>query len=141
MSAKPHRPSSVEVSSGGRSITVTVPLAFVKRGGRKVILAPDDAPAWVPRIAILDNSLVHALARGHRWRRMIEKGAFNSATAIAAAEGVSHSFVSRILRLTLLAPDLIEAILDGRQSPALHSEGLKASIPLSWDVQRAKFGR
>lgn len=140
MSRQRHRPP-VEVALNGRTITVTVPLNLVQRGGRKVVLAPDDAPAWVPRIAIVDNSLVHALARGHRWRRMLENGTHATAAAVAAAEGVSHSFVSRLLRLTLLAPDLIEAILDGRQSAALQGEALKGSIPLLWNEQRAKFSR
>jgi len=130
-----------KIDSDRRTVTVTVPLRLVKRGGRKLIFTPEDAPAWVPRIALVDNSLIHSLARGYRWQRLLDDGKYDSAAAIANAERLSHSYVSRLLRLTLLAPDLIEAILDGRQSPALQAEVLKGSMPLSWDEQRAKFGR
>jgi hypothetical protein len=129
----------VVVSEDGRTITVTVPLQLVSRGGRKIILTPDKAPAWVPRYKAVDDRLIHALARGHRWRLMLERGDYDSANAIADAEGLSSSFVSRLLRLTLLAPDLVEAILDGRHSTSMQAEVLKGAIPHCWAEQRAKF--
>lgn len=130
----------VEMSQDGLTITVTVPLQMASRGGRKIILTPEDAPAWVPRYKAVDDRLVHALARGHRWRMMLEKGDYASAKALADAEGLSHSFVSRLLRLTFLAPDLVEAILDDRHPPSMQAEMLKGAIPHSWGEQRAKFG-
>lgn len=129
----------VVVSKDGRTITVTVPLQLVSRGGRKIILTPDNAPAWVPRYKAVDDRLIHALARGHRWRLMLERGDYDSANAIADAEGISRSFVCRLLRLTLLAPDLVEAILDGRHPPSMQAEVLKGAIPHCWAEQRAKF--
>jgi len=129
----------VEVSPDGRTMTVTVPLQLATRGGRKIVLTPDHAPPSVPRITMVDDRLVHALARGHRWQRMLEKGEYTSTEAIAAKEGVSRSFVSRLLRLTLLAPDIVEAILDGRHGGALQAEVLKGALPLNWDQQRSRF--
>lgn len=129
----------VEMSKDGLTITVTVPLQLASRGGRKIILTPENAPAWVPRYKAVDDRLVHALARGYRWRMMLENGDYASTEAIADAEGLSRSFVSRLLRLTLLAPDLVEAILDGRHPPSMQAEALKGVIPHSWDGQRAKF--
>ena len=82
MSRVQHQPQ-VEIARDRRTVTVTVPLNLVQRGGRKVVLAPDDAPAWVPRLAPVDNSLIHALVRGHRWQRMLENGTYNSAATIA----------------------------------------------------------
>lgn len=129
----------VELSDNGRTITVTVPLQLASRGGRKIILTPDNAPAWVPRYKAVDDRLVHALGRGHRWRMMLERREYASAEAIADAEGISRSFVCRLLRLTLLAPDLVEAILDGRHPPSIQAEVLKGIIPHSWAEQRARF--
>ncbi len=129
----------VEMSEDGRTITVTVPLQLVSRGGRKIVLTPENAPVWVPRYQAVDERLIHALSRGHRWRMMLEKGVYDSTEAIADAENLSRSFVSRLLRLTLLAPDLVEAILDGRHPPSMQAEVLKGVIPHSWDEQRAKF--
>lgn len=63
----------------------------------------------------LDSTLVKALARAFRWRNLLETGVNGSVAAVAAAEKINSSNVSRVLRLTLLAPDLVEAILDGRQ--------------------------
>lgn len=129
----------VEVSSDGRTMTVTVPLQLATRGGRKIVLTPDHAPPWVPRISMIDDRLVNALARGYRWQCMLEKGEYSSTEAIAAKEGVSRSFVSRLLRLLLLAPDIIESVLDGRHPGSLQAEVLKGALPLSWDQQRDKF--
>ena len=95
------------------SIAVTVPLMFRKRGGRKLVVTPDGAP-WAPRPRV-DNAMVKALARAFRWRKMLDEGVHATLEDLARAKGVAPSYVSRILRLTLLAPEIVEAILDGRQ--------------------------
>jgi hypothetical protein len=89
---------------------------FKRRGGRKVIIAPDGGDAWAPAKPRPDETLIRALARAHRWKRMLEEGGYRSAAEIAEAEGVTQSFVNRLLRLTLLAPDIQEAILDRAKS-------------------------
>ena len=76
------------------------------RGGRKVIIVPDVGDAWAPAKPRPDETLIRALARAHRWKRMLEEGRYRSAAEIAEAEGVTRSFVNRLLRLTLLAPDI-----------------------------------
>ena len=98
----------------GDTITVTIPMAWKRRGGRKVIIAPDGGDAWAPAKPRPDETLIRALARAHRWKRMLEEGRCRSAAEIAEAESITRSFVNRLLRLTLLAPDIQEAIL-GRQ--------------------------
>jgi hypothetical protein len=100
-------------------ITIQIPLRLRKLGGRKVMLAPDGTSAWVPPRACIDSALVKAAARAYRWREMLEQGAYASITELAAAEKINQSYVCRVLRLTLLAPDLIEAILDGRHPSRL----------------------
>jgi hypothetical protein len=79
----------------------------------------------------------HPSARpGARWKWLIEDGTYRSAAEIAEAEGVTRSFVNRVLRLTLLAPDIQEAILDGRQPKGMTLEELIRTMPSGWEEQR-----
>jgi hypothetical protein len=95
----------------GDTITVFIPMTWKRCGGRKVIIAPDGSDAWAPTKARPDETLIRALARAHRWNRMLEQGRYRSAQEIADAEKIGRSFVNRLLRLTLLAPDIQEEIL------------------------------
>ena len=119
------------------TIFVDIPMQWKHRGGRKVIIAPDGSDAWAPAKPRHDETLIRALARAHRWRRMLEEGTYRSAGEIAEAERIDRSFVNRLLRLTLLAPDIQEAILDGRQPKAMQLEGITRLMPLVWEEQRA----
>ena len=107
----------------GKTITVHIPMTFKRHGGRKVIIAPDGGDAWAPSKPRPDETLIRALARAHRWKRLLEAGRYRSAAQIAEAEGVTRSFVNRVLRLTLLAPDIVEGKLSQRvvsmDSPAV----------------------
>jgi hypothetical protein len=125
-----------ELSADGRALTVRVPLTFRRRGGRKLVVAPDGGDAWPPPRPGVDDTLVKALARAHRWRRMLEGGAFASVAELAAAERINPSYLCRVLRLTLLAPDLVEMILDGRQPPSLQLDRLLKPFPVTWEAQR-----
>ena len=82
-----------------------------------------------------DTTLVKALARAFRWRRMMETGRFATIDELAAAEKINSSYVSRLLRLTLLAPDIVEAILDGRQPEGMTLPGLMEPFPVEWHRQ------
>ena len=94
-------------------MTLHVPFRVVKRGGRKEMQLPDGAAQ--PRRT--DSTLVKALARAFRWKRMLESGEFATIAELAEREGIAPSYMTRVLRLTLLAPDIVEAILDGQQGP------------------------
>jgi hypothetical protein len=112
------------------------PHAVPARGGRKRIVAPDGseiAPTNKPRP---DGTLVKALARAWRWQRMLDKGVYVSASDIGDAENISKSYVSRILRLALLSPDIIEAILAGRRDQGMMLERLERPLPASWEEQQ-----
>ena len=116
--------------------TIRVALALRRRGGRKVITSPDGALPWAPASRPHeDATLVNALARAFRWQRMLDTGQYNTVTELAAAEKLDRSFVSHILRLNLLAPDIVEAILDGRQSPTLQLQGLVKGFAVEWAGQ------
>jgi hypothetical protein len=123
-------------SLDGDTITVFIPMTWKRRGGRKVIIAPDGGDAWAPGKSRPDETLIRALARAHRWKRMLETGKYRSAQEIADAEKIGRSFVSRLLRLTLLAPDIQEAILEGRQAKGMQLEDLTRAMPAEWGEQR-----
>lgn len=122
------------VSADGETITVHIPLTFRKRGGRKLVVTPNGAE-WAPRPRV-DNAMVKALARAFRWRKMLDEGVHATLEDLARAKGVHATYVSRVLRLTLLAPEIVEAILDGRQSAELQLDDLLAGFPLVWQIQR-----
>ena len=127
----------IQVSDDGRTLTVRVPMSLRQRGGRKLVITPDGASGWKLQRTRVDNALVKALARAFRWRKLLETGVYGTIDEIAAAEKINDSYVSRLLRLTLLAPDLVEAILDGRQPTALQLDSLLKPLPAHWQVQRS----
>ena len=121
------------------ALTVTVPMTFRKRGGRKLVIAPNGADAWaLPRTRI-DNTMVKALARAHRWKKQLDSGCFQTVQDLAEAEKINPSYIARVLRLTLLAPDIVEAILDGRQPAGLQLDHLLAPFPVEWGAQKLAF--
>lgn len=123
------------MTGAAQMLTVRVPLAVRKqRGGRKLMIAPTSSTNRGPLAA--DTTLVKALARAFRWRRMMEAGRYGTIDELAAAEKINSSYVSRLLRLTLLAPDIVEAILDGRQPEGMTLPGLMEPFPVEWDRQR-----
>lgn len=117
------------------TVTLHVPFRVVKRGGRKEMHMPDgfrpDRKA--------DNTLVKALARAFRWKRMLESGEFATIAELAEREGIATSYMTRVLRLTLLAPGIIEAVLDGRQNDAVTLARLMDPFPISWIEQKNIF--
>ncbi len=129
----------LKISQDGGALTVRVPLTFRRRGGRKLVLAPDGSDAWVPRRAHINSAMIKALARSHRWMRMLESGEFTTVAEVAAAEKINSTYVSRILRLSLLAPDIVSAILEGRQPADLQLDQLIRPFPGAWREQRTHF--
>ena len=123
------------VSADGETITVHIPLTFRKRGGQKLVVTPDGA-AWAPRPRVV-NAMVKALARAFRWRKMLDEGVYATLEDLAKAKGVAISYVCRVLRLTLLAPEIVEAIVDGGQPAELQLDDLLEGFPLDWEGQRA----
>lgn len=115
---------------------VHVPFRIVKRGGRKAVELPDG----VEHRRRVENTMVKALARAFRWKRTLEAGDFTTLNELAEHEKIAPSYMSRVLRLTLLAPDIIEAILDGRQGPQVTLKKLLDPFPMDWAAQRDHFG-
>src|SRR6195256_6450478 len=131
------------LSDDGRTVTVRIPISIRRRGGRKLVLAPDGTTdtGRAPRRRI-DNAMVKAIARAFRWRGLLENGTHATIAEIAAAEKINESYVGRVLRLTLLAPDIVEAILGGRQPAQMTLAVLMRPFPVGWQEQQAAiFGR
>ena len=118
------------------SITVRVPLAIRRRPRRKTVVTPvrDGAEPGLPARA--DPALVKALARAFRYQRMLDEGRYVSISEMAAAEKIERGYLGTLLRLTLLAPDIVEAILYGRQPTDLGLPRLLGAIPADWSGQR-----
>jgi hypothetical protein len=121
-----------------QTTTVTVPFALRKRGGRKLVITPDGVAAEPAPRARVDSALLKALARGFRWRKLLETGDFATIEEIAEAENINSSYVSRVLRMTLLAPEIVEAILSGRQPEGLTMARAMQPFPEKWTRQTWK---
>lgn len=126
-----------KLSSDGRTMVVSIPILFRRQGGRKTVVTPSRAGAWSPPPPRVDSTILKALVRAHRWRNMLESNLFTSVRELAKAEKINESYLCRVLRLTLLSPDLTEAILNGRQPYGLDLVRLLKSLPVEWDKQAA----
>ena len=125
--------------SGGRPqrdavVTIKIPFTVRKRGGRKLVLAPDGAPI-PPAAPQVDSTLIKASARAFRWRKLLESGQYATIREIARAEKINPFYVSQVLRLTLLAPATVEAILDGRANAAPTLAEAMVPFPAEWSKQ------
>ena len=127
-------------ADAGQTVTLHIPLAFHQRRGRRVLVAPDGAepmalspallPACTPRGV---TSAVRALARAFRWRSLLETGAMATVHEIATAENINPSYVSRVMRLTLLSPEIVEAVAAGMEvSGAAALDRLMMPFPVDW---------
>ncbi|MBF0147612.1 MAG: hypothetical protein HQL85_15730 [Magnetococcales bacterium] len=125
-----------EMSRDGKMIVVTIPMVVKKRGGRKLIIAPEGMDAAPPR----DETLAKLVAKAHKWLKLLESGQYRSIKALAENEQIDDSYMAKVLRLTLLAPDIVTAIIDGRQPDHLTWEALRKPFPMLWREQRAKWG-
>jgi hypothetical protein len=118
-----------------------VPISIRKRGGRRLVFAPDETDITAaPVHRHIDSAMVKAIARAFRWREMLENGTYATIAEIAAAEKINESYVGRVLRLTLLAPDIVEAIISGWQPAELQLNSLMRRFPVEWNAQRSSKG-
>jgi hypothetical protein len=123
-----------------RTVTVRVPIEFRRRGGRKLVLAFDGVEVTAaPITRHVDNAMVKAIARAFRWREMLESGEYANIREIAEAEKINETYVGRVLRLTLLAPEIVEAILGGRQPAEVQLDSLMKPFAVRWEEQRLTF--
>lgn len=113
------------------TVTLHVPFRVVKRGGRKEMQLPDGASSQRK----MDNTLVKALARAFRWKQLLESGDFATIAELAEREGIAPSYMTRVMRLTLLAPDIVESIVEAQQPPDAKLADFLAPFPVEWVAQ------
>ena len=120
--------------SGATSITVRVPLAIRRRPGRRTVVTPTGETV-VPRVTRADPALLKALARAFRWQKMLDEGRYASISEMAAAEKIERGYLGKVLQLTLLAPAVVEAIMDGGQDQDVSLPGLMEGVRVIWAAQ------
>jgi hypothetical protein len=126
------------VESNGH-LVIRIPMHFKRIGGRKEIIMPHGNVGSGGGVPVVQKSLSIALARAHRWKDLLERQCFPSISALASAVGQDSSYVMRILRLTYLAPDIIEAIMQGNEPSGLSLERLTKTLPIDWGEQRQLY--
>ncbi|HEX6998844.1 MULTISPECIES: LacI family transcriptional regulator [Pseudomonadota] len=135
---KTGEPDILQTSDG--RLTLSVPIQIKRRSGRKLVTLPSGETAPVRPWDVTPTPLQLALARGHRWLAMLESGEAKSLKEIAAREGIDNSYVSRMVNLTTLAPDIVAAILDDTLPNHITLFDLAVDPPALWDEQRARIG-
>ena len=128
--------ADAEISHDSTGVTVRVPMAIKNRGGRKIVVSPDGQWAWVPSRPRVDNTLLRAVVQAFHWKHLLEVGEFATVSELATAEKLNTSYVSHVLRLTMLAPDLVEAVLDGKQPATLQLQQIVRRVECDWLQQR-----
>jgi len=129
------------LSKDGRTMTIRIPITLRHQGGQKRVVTPLGATPWIPTPSRVDNTIVKAIVRAHRWREMLESGRYASLRDLAKAEAINESYLGRILRLTLLSPTIVEAILEGRQAATLELDDLLTPFPIDWNEQVGSFNK
>ena len=122
-------------ASKTETVTLHVPFRIVKRGGRKEMELPEGAT----HSRQIDNTIVKALARAFRWKQMLESGEFATIAELAEREGIAPSYMTRVIRLTLLAPELVEAIVNGHRGPKMTIPTVLSAFPAEWYEQKEYF--
>ncbi len=120
-------------------ISIKVPLNLKRKGGRKLIMSPASHLNTIP-VRKPDETMVRALARAWKWQRMLDEGKYKSLDDLAQQNKINASYVSRILRLTLLAPNIKQAIMDGMQPRGMSLQDMQQPFPDLWEEQREWFG-
>lgn len=130
-----------QFEAGGRSVTF-VPLSIKRRSYRKLLVPPPGASS--PKIKTsFDLPMIRTLGKAFYWQRLIESGEVANALEIARQLKMEPGWVAEILRLTRLAPDIVQAIVEGRQPRTLNLQtirGRQGEVPLNWEEQRVLFG-
>ncbi len=120
------------------TVTLHIPFTIRKYGGRKQVITPNGEPAAIEKSHV-DSTLVKALARAFRWKKMLESRQFTTITELAKHENLALTYMTRVLRLSLLAPEIVEMILEGRQPPEMTLAVLLEPFPVAWEGQKHIF--
>jgi len=130
--------SGISLVEDAGGISVRIPMKMKKRGGRKEITVPTGLDGVMENGR--GNAFAIAIARAYCWLEMLESGKYRSIREMAEALGICVTYMPRLLRFTLLAPDIVEAILDGNEPDGFSQNMLVGAIPANWQEQRCRWG-
>lgn len=125
-----------------------IPWTLVKRGVRRQVITPIDAPEQFQREAAVERSarkqakdspLIRAMGLAHYWQRLLDDGKYRSLTEIAAIEGIDLSQVSRVGQLARLAPEIVEACLTGGRGGPKLEHLVRVCLASTWTDQKSLF--
>ena len=125
------------IAASNGSLTVSLPIKLIRRGKCMAVTLPDGTTIQPRPWDDTPTPIQQALARGHRWLEMLQSGQAQSLTEVAELEGMDRAYVSRMVNLTTLAPDIVAAILDETLPDHVTLFDLASGTPLLWDDQRA----
>jgi hypothetical protein len=134
--------------AGGVQLETFLPWTLVRRGLKKQVITPLDAPRefldearreQLVREANQDTPLMRALGLAYHWQRLLDEGRFNSMTEIAAAEGIDRGQASKIAQLARVAPDIVDACATGQAKGITLQRLTRSPVPAAWDAQRALY--
>ncbi len=137
-------PVARERRDGGQvKLSTFIPLKIRKRGGSKVVVRPDGQEAAPGNVATpIDQPLLVALTRAFYWQQLLDDGVVGSGVEIAQREGLHHSTINELLRLTLLEPAIIKAIVAGKQPRCMSLLWFQRNpLPTDWLAQREVVAR
>lgn len=130
--------SGLKLEEGEQGVRVHVPMTLRTRSGRKEIIVPDGVEYTQDSRPDYHEAMVIAISRAHRWKKLLDDGKYSSVAEMARAFKMNRYCMARQLRLTLLAPEITEAILNGREPEGLSLERLRRPMPMLWEEQRVK---
>ena len=135
--------TTISVNAALDTLHIRIPMQFSRRSSRKMIVGPDGKTISEMIDAKADNTdytFISALGKAFSWQRMLDEGKYESPKDLAEKEKVEVTHMYRVMRLTLLAPDIIEAVLNGKQPRTLTLQNVVRGFPISWQEQRKVFG-
>lgn len=130
---------SIGLTNNEDGVCVHVPMTLKRRSGRKEVIIPDGLEHSMDTGPNYHEALVIAISRAHRWKRLLDEGRYASIIEMAQALKMDRHHMARMLRLTLLAPDIIKAILMGNEPDGFSLNQLTSEIPMLWDEQIEKY--
>lgn len=135
--------TTISVNEALDTLHIRIPMQFSRRSSRKMIVGPDGKTLSEMIDAEADNTdytFISALGKAFFWQRMLDEGKYESPKELAEKEKIEVTHMYRVMRLTLLAPDIIEAVLNGKQPRTLTLQNVVRGFPISWQEQRKVFG-
>jgi hypothetical protein len=135
----PGRPPAA-ILNGDAPVTYEIPILFRVRGGRRYIMTPDGRDLIAPKAQRFESNMIKAIVQGHEFLHMLDRDPDLTIMKLAERRKLDHGYIAKAIRMTQLAPDIIDAVIDGRQPQSLSLADLMRPFPDGWQEQQRHFG-